>query len=83
MSTKNPDGCNKSPPEPDQRTPVTDTAKKGRTINPEANEYRDEEEALSPAGPHAKPSETNKDATLGAGALPSTEPAREIEPGTG
>lgn len=83
MSIKKSGGSNKSPTEPDQRTPVTDTAKKGSKINPEASKYQDGEEALSPAGPHAKPSKTNTEATPGAGALPPTKPAREVEPGTG
>lgn len=39
--------------------------------------------SMPPAGPHAKEAATNKDATPGAGSLPPTKPAKEIEPGTG
>lgn len=35
------------------------------------------------AGPHAKEEATNKEATPGAGSLPSTKPTDEVEPGTG
>ena len=37
-----------------------------------------------PAGPHAKPSLTNEDATPGTGALPPAEPTQEdVDPGAG
>jgi hypothetical protein len=35
------------------------------------------------AGPHAKEVHTNKEATPGAGALPSVKPTDDVEPGTG
>ena len=35
------------------------------------------------AGPHAKPSLTNEDATPGAGALPSEPTAGDVDPGAG
>lgn len=37
----------------------------------------------SPAGPHAKPSLTNPDATSGTGSLPSASPGDEADAATG
>ncbi|HEY0440211.1 MAG TPA: hypothetical protein VGD36_09050 [Xanthobacteraceae bacterium] len=36
-----------------------------------------------PAGPHAKPSQTNPDATPGAGTLPDRKPGKDVDPGAG
>lgn len=45
---------------------------------------REEEgDAEALAGPHAKPSLTNPDATPGAGALPADTSADEVDPGAG
>jgi hypothetical protein len=35
------------------------------------------------AGPHVKKGSTNRDATPGAGALPSTRPTKDVDAGTG
>lgn len=44
---------------------------------------RKHDEGMPAAGPHAKEDKTNKDATPGSGALPSTKPTKDVEPGTG
>jgi hypothetical protein len=36
-----------------------------------------------PAGPHAKPSQTNPDATPGAGTLPDRKSGEDVDPGAG
>jgi hypothetical protein len=38
---------------------------------------------IPPAGPHATQSNTDPDATPGAGALPDEQPGNEVDPGTG
>lgn len=35
------------------------------------------------AGPHVKTGSTNRDATPGSGALPSTRPTKDVDAGTG
>lgn len=39
--------------------------------------------SIPPAGPHAKPSQTNPDATPGAGTLPSHTGGKDTDPGAG
>lgn len=38
---------------------------------------------LPPAGPHATKTNTDTDATPGAGALPDEQPGNEVDPGAG
>lgn len=82
-------GSTNGPTEPNQRPPekredAADDAMKGPKIIAEGNQkQRAQDRHTPPAGPHAKESQTNKEATPGSGALPSTKPARLIEPGTG
>lgn len=82
-------GSTNGPTEPNQRPTerrddFADEAMTGPKIISEGNQkQREKERPLPPAGPHAKESETNEEATPGAGALPSTKPTRDVEPGTG
>jgi hypothetical protein len=81
-STNGPTEPNQRPTE--QREGAADQAVKGPKIISEGNhKQRAKDHETSPAGPHAKESQTNKEATPGAGALPPTKPTGDIEPGTG
>lgn len=82
-------GSTNGPTEPNQRPPekredAADEAMKGPKIISEGNQkQRAKDHDTPPAGPHAKESQTNKEATPGSGALPPTKPVRHIDPGTG
>ena len=49
----------------------------------DAADARNHEKQMPAAGPHAQVGGTNEKATPGAGALPSTKPTDDVEPGTG
>jgi|APAra7269096613_1048513.scaffolds.fasta_scaffold07169_6 hypothetical protein len=48
----------------------------------DATDARNHDKQMPAAGPHAKKGATNEKATPGAGALPSTKPTDDVEPGT-
>ncbi|BCB17627.1 hypothetical protein [Bosea sp. ANAM02] len=82
-------GSTNGPTEPNQRPPekredAAGDAMKGPKVISEGNrKQRARGRDVPPAGPHANESQTNKEATPGAGALPPSRPVRDIDPGTG